>query len=95
MRRQPLCRICRGPVAHGNLYCSEQCGEGKVSHLAVRKALEHRGFTVDPDMINVYLKDGVALTLEHINHVGLGQALIRHDAEVTIHARAGLSWPAP
>lgn len=91
MSRQPICRICCGRVLHGNLYCSEQCGEGKVSHSAVRKALAHRGFTVDPDTPNVYLKDGVALTLEHINHVGLGQALIQHDAAVTIHAAAGLS----
>lgn len=88
---KPVCRACGAAVLYGNLYCSHRCGEGKVSYTAERKALESRGFSADSEINNVYLKDGVALTLEHIAHVGLSEALIQHAAVCAIRDRAGIS----
>jgi hypothetical protein len=89
--RRTVCLVCGGPVVHDNLYCSAKCGEGRLSHSATREALDKRGFKVDNETPNIYLKDGVALTLEHVNHVGLDKAIIQHDAAVAIRARSGLS----
>lgn len=77
--KTPVCRICGGKVLHGNLYCSEACGkQAKGKNAAVIAELGKQGFVVDPETPNIYLKDGVATTLEHIAHVGLAKALAHH-----------------
>lgn len=76
--KRPVCRVCGQPVVNGNLYCSKACGEGRTSHRATAAALEARGFVRDPETPNVFLKDGVGMTVEHVAHVGLEQALKQH-----------------
>lgn len=77
--RRPVCRVCRGQVLHGNLYCSKMCGSAaKGANEANAQKLTKCGFVRDPEIPNVYLKDGVATTLEHVAHVGLAKALAQH-----------------
>lgn len=77
--KQPVCRRCNGKVLHGNLYCSERCEQNAADAVKVfASELKKAGFVADPEIPNVYLKDGVATTLEHVAHVGLPKALAQH-----------------
>lgn len=82
--KPPVCRVCGNAVVNGNLYCSHACGDGRVSHSATAQALEHRGFVRDAETPNVFLKDGIGLTVEHVAHVGLEQALKQHGHAVGV-----------
>lgn len=82
--RTPVCRLCGGGVLHGNLYCSQACGQADKAKDAVHAStLKQQGFVVDPEIPNVFLKDGVATTLEAVKHVGLEKALRHHEHAVS------------
>lgn len=76
---KPVCRICGGHVLYGDLHCSLGCA---LVHSATTSGaiaeLKRQGFVKDPETPNIYLKDGVATTLEHIHHVGLEKAIQHH-----------------
>ena len=76
--KKPKCRFCGSPVLYGNLFCSAKCGANDKTFRAQDvKALEAQGFVQDK-IPNIYRKDGVAVTLEHVAHVGLEKALQLH-----------------
>lgn len=73
--KRPVCRVCGGKVLYGNLYCSKACGQKpKEAH----SLLLASGFEPDPYTPNIYRKDGVAVTVEAVNHVGLEKTLLSH-----------------
>lgn len=73
--RKLKCRSCDKPVLFGNLYCSKACGQKpKEAHSKLIDA----GFEPDPYTPNIYRKDGVAVTVEQVNHVGLAKTLLLH-----------------
>lgn len=73
------CRLCGAPVLHGNLYCSAKCGKRSTEQWKTAIArLESEGFVADPNTPNIYRKDGIAVTLERIMHVGMDTALLQH-----------------
>jgi len=70
----PVCRTCGGAVVHGNLFCSKQCGQApKAAH----EQLRAQGFVQSAGVPNVYVRDGVAVTVEHVNAIGI-DAVLRH-----------------
>ena len=76
---KPVCRVCAGPVRHGNLYCSELCGKYDYAQLENHAFyLKKRGFVEAGP--NIYHKDGAAVTLEGVRHVGLSETLNQHAA---------------
>lgn len=82
-KAQPVCMYCTGPVNYGALFCSPEC-EAMVDdkHFDHGKHLESKGFERNGDTPNLYVKDGVALSLEHIRAVGLDKALLHHQFSV-------------
>lgn len=77
---RPTCVICEGRAEHGNLFCSRVCSQTAKSRDADNvKALEAAGFVRDPEIPNVFLKDGVATTIEAVRHVGLAKAIRNHE----------------
>jgi hypothetical protein len=85
----PVCRICGGAVVHGNLYCSAACGRRKQEqNEASAAALLDAGFERDAETVNVYRRDGVSITLEYIDHVGLDKVLSHHETVTAIRAHA-------
>lgn len=73
--KTPVCRTCGGKVLFGNLFCSKACGQKpKEAHSQLVEA----GFEPDPYTPNIYRKDGVAVTAEQVNHVGLAKTLLIH-----------------
>lgn len=71
----PKCRVCGASVVNGNLYCSYACGQVPKQ---VRAQLEAEGFERDAETPNIYRKDGVAVTTEHVHYVGISKALQLH-----------------
>jgi hypothetical protein len=85
----PTCKICGGEVMYGNLYCSAKCGHIATGEfLTAEVALTTAGFVQDAEALNTYRKDGVAVTLEHIDHVGLEEAIQHHATVAAIRAHA-------
>lgn len=78
----PVCRVCSGRVVNGNLYCSKACGQ--VPKEAHSKLLE-AGFEPDPYTPNIYRKDGVAVTVEQVNHVGIDKTILLHQHATEAH----------
>lgn len=63
----------------GNLFCSEACGQKpKEAHAKLLAA----GFEPDPYAPNIYRKDGVAVTVEQVNHVGIDKTILHHSFAV-------------
>lgn len=77
MKKPPVCRICGKPVVNGNLYCSYACGQVPK---AARVQLQDAGFVQDATAPNIWLKDGVAVTVESVNDIGLEAVLRQHGA---------------
>ena len=73
--KRPVCRVCTGKVINGNLYCSKACGQKPKE---VHAQLVAAGYEPDPDTPNIYRKDGVAVTTEQVNHVGLAKTILHH-----------------
>lgn len=81
MKKTPVCRTCGGKVLYGNLYCSQACGKlKKATDQANADQLVKQGFSQDPDTPNIFVKDGVAVTLDHVAHIGITKTLSRHGA---------------
>lgn len=72
---KPVCRTCGGKVLYGDLFCSKACGQApKQAHEQLKAA----GFEPDATAPNIYRKDGVAVTVEAVHHVGLAKTLRAH-----------------
>lgn len=80
--KRPVCRTCTRPVVFGNLFCSKACGQKPKE---VKSQLLDAGFEPDPYTPNIYRKDGVAVTTEQVNHVGIDKALLHHTHAVEAH----------
>lgn len=82
-----MCRQCGGRVAYGNLVCSAGCGAvAEKERATIEAALHAAGFLRDDAIPNIYRKDGVAVTVEHVTHVGMDRALAQHAAAAAKHA---------
>lgn len=87
--KAPRCKTCEKPVLYGNLYCSKGCEDiAKASDAHNADALRAHGFQADPETPNVWLKDGVATSIEHIRHIGVHKAIEHHMHAVASHRRA-------
>lgn len=81
---KPVCKTCGNPVLYGNLYCSKACGQiAKAADKSNAEQLEKHGFERDPEAPNIFRKDGVATTLEHVRHIGVKNAIEHHFQQVT------------
>lgn len=87
--KKPVCKTCEKVAPHGNLYCSKACEDiAKAADAKNIELLKQHGFVADPEIPNVYLKDGVATTVEHVRHVGVHKAIEHHMHAVAAHRRA-------
>jgi predicted nucleic acid-binding Zn ribbon protein len=76
---KPVCRICGKAVLYGNLTCSLVCDTMRTERQQENAAaLEQAGFVRDLNTPNVFSKDGIAMTLEVIEGVGLERAIRNH-----------------
>ena len=77
--KKPVCVVCGKRVLYGNLTCSLACeavrNQRQQEHV---EALEQAGFVRDPETPNVFSKDGIAMTLELVEGVGLEKAIRNH-----------------
>jgi len=88
MAKTPVCKRCGGKVLHGNLYCSEACGKiVKAADRANAEQLTKHGFEQDPETPNLWRKDGVAVTLEHVRQIGVPKAIEHHFHAVGAHEK--------
>lgn len=86
---KPVCKLCGGPVVHGNLYCSMQHDASLEDKRRTHEIeLKEAGFVQDAEALNVYRRDGVSITLEHVDHVGLDKVLSHHETVTAIRAHA-------
>jgi hypothetical protein len=86
---KPVCLVCGGAVVHGNIYCSVKCAKQKQEeNEANAAALVDAGFVQDTDTPNVYRRDGVSITMEHINADGMEKVLSHHETVTAIRAHA-------
>lgn len=77
--KKPVCRTCGKPVLYGNLYCSYACGQApKAAH----EQLQAQGFTQSEAAPNIYTRDGIAVTTEQVNYLGIEAAMRVHRATV-------------
>lgn len=66
-------------MQNGNLYCSlEHDAQKEDGSRTAAKELIAAGFAQDATALNIYRKDGVAVTLERTLHVGLDEAIRQH-----------------
>lgn len=81
------CRTCGAKTLYGDLFCSVK---HQVEWEENRKAWEEHlisiGFEKDRATPNIFRKNGVAVTTEHISHVGLDQAILDHANSIRAHA---------
>lgn len=78
-KAKPVCMTCTGPVKYGALYCSDECeAQNDNGHWDSGKALEQKGFKRDGETPNLYIRDGVAVSLERVKAVGLDKAVLQH-----------------
>lgn len=86
---KPVCSLCGGPVVHGNLYCCAEHDAALEDQRRTREIeLKEAGFVQDAEALNVYRRDGVSITLEHIAYVGLEKVLSHHETVTAIRAHA-------
>lgn len=79
MRARLACRVCRQPVENGALTCSQACDQKYDEHWSyVTQSLVDAGFVQDECTPNIYRKFDTALSVEHVHHVGLDQAILEH-----------------
>lgn len=72
------CRVCGGTCG-SDLYCSAACRSKRDQDQADTAAwLKAQGFDAHPDVENLFVKDGAALTLEEVLHYGQEKSLARH-----------------
>ncbi len=85
-KAKPLCRTCGKVSQYGALFCTEKC---EAAHIKKRSAyvsrLEMEGFERDPAFSNLFVKDGIAVSLEKIEHAGMDQTLLEHGHAVDYH----------
>jgi hypothetical protein len=83
---RPKCRICQQPAPYGDLHCGPGCAKLAAQlEAGLTAKLEAAGFARHAAIPNVYVKDGVGVTLEMVNHVGLAKALAQHGHAVAAH----------
>jgi hypothetical protein len=90
--RRPVCTECGGATGaklqHGDLHCSELCRKRAATfNQANHRLLIAEGFEQDKETPNIYRKDGVATTLEHVRYVGFQKALQHHAQAVAATAK--------
>jgi hypothetical protein len=87
--RELACRTCGRSFLHkpgAGLHCTTKCEENYADAIAdAKQCLEAAGFVVSPAAPNLYVKNGVAVTIEQVIHEGLEETLAAHDAAVAAH----------
>lgn len=91
--RKPLnCTHCgrRMPRVDGaGLRCGDDCAKAHVAKLEGAEAeLLMRGF-IPADAPNIYVKDGVAVTLHEVKTHGMDQAIVRHQRVCSLQGVGG------
>jgi|SRR5579884_825969 len=76
------------PIAPGaDLHCAHDCRTDYESAVdEAVKALTSEGFSRDTAAPNLFIKDGVAVSLEQVIREGFKRTLEAHNAAVAIHA---------
>jgi hypothetical protein len=84
MRRGFLCHGCGATFPHkpgADLFCSQDCEKKYLAKAeAANEQLKTAGFTRDQAIPNVWWKDAIAVTQEHVLHEGIDKALAKHNA---------------
>lgn len=77
-KKKRLCHNdCGRPVSDGNLYCSTACAEQFATRRRdAKRYLLAAGFSQDPEALNTFTKDGVAVTI---------QECVKHGSEETVN----------
>lgn len=84
---QPLhCHGHAGQFRHqhgADLHCSHECREQyRAAQLMFEEALRQAGFSQVKDVPNLWLKDGVHLSIDEVIREGMDQTLAKHRAAV-------------
>jgi hypothetical protein len=85
--RKPLkCAHCGNDfprTAGAGLFCGDDCkAEFAKAHELTKGMLMEAGFTQHPETPNLWVKDGVAVALENVKHVGMDKTIQRHASAV-------------
>lgn len=92
MRKPLKCNHCgkrMSRVDGAGLHCGPDCAKEHFEKLAGAEAeLLMQGF-VPADAPNIYVKDGVALTLHEVKTHGMDQAIIRHQRVCGLQGMGG------
>ncbi len=65
--------------AGADLHCRPECGEKHAAKIdEIKKTLASSGFEVHPEAENVYMQEGIALTVEQVLHEGIDRVMERH-----------------
>lgn len=94
-KRKPLkCSHCgtnfkRAPMA--GLFCNDSCKKGFAEKQEeLTEQMKAAGFTQHTEVPNLWIKDGVAIGIEHVKAHGFIKAMRRHASAVAEHtAKAG------
>lgn len=90
-QRKPLqCAHCGAKfqrVSGAGLFCGKDCQEAfGVAHAEVTGHMQAAGFTQHTEAPNLWVKDGVAIGIEHVKAHGFIKAIRRHTSAVAEHA---------
>lgn len=92
MRKPLKCNHCgkrMSRVDGAGLHCGDDCTKEHYEKLAGAEAeLLMQGF-VPADAPNIYIKDGVALTLHEVKTHGMDQAIVRHQRVCSLQGVGG------
>ena len=83
MSKQPLRCIHCGQqfprIAGAGLCCGDDCAkQHEAAREQIRKDLSAGGFTQNAETPNLWTKDGVSITEEHVKHAGMAVAMQQH-----------------
>ena len=82
--RQPLrCAHCSAEfprVACAGLFCGDDCQKEHEAQIAkAADDLKAQGFEPHPEVSNLWVKDGMAISVEHVKEIGIDEALKLHE----------------
>lgn len=90
-KRKPLkCAHCGTPFKRtpmAGLFCGDGCKNGFAEkHAELTEQMKAAGFTQHTEAPNLWIKDGVAIGIEHVKAHGFIKAIRRHTSAVAEHA---------
>jgi hypothetical protein len=87
------CKSCGAIFQHrpgADLHCGDECRQDY--ELAIEQAisaLRQEGFSRETEAPNLFVKDGVFVSIEQVIHEGFENALAAHARAVAVHGGSG------